>query len=278
MFMKRIASIQDISCLGRCSLTVALPIISAMGVECAIMPTAVLSTHTMFKNFTVDDLSDQLVPIANHWKSENVHFDAIYTGYLASGEQVDDVLKCIEMMCSEDTLLFIDPAMADHGKLYPAFGPDFPKAMAKLVAVADVTVPNITEACFLTETPYREGGECDEAFVKELIEKLYAMGAKKVAITGVSPAPGKIGATCYDGKTYCTYVTDKEPVSFHGTGDIFSSVTIGGMMRGLSLEESLALAADYTKECIRVTTENKDHTWYGVEFERVIPLLCDRLK
>ena len=256
--MKRIASIQDISCLGRCSLTVALPVISAMGVECAIVPTAVLSTHTMFQNFTVCDLSDQIMPIARHWQAEKVHFDAIYTGYLASAEQIGDVCAFFDMLTAEDTMIFVDPAMADHGKLYPGFGPEFPAEMAKVAARADVLIPNLTEACLLTGAEYKES--YDEAYIRDLLHRLVALGAKKAVLTG----------------EYFTYFNEKMPVSFHGTGDIFSSVVMGGLMRGLTMENALKLAVDYTLECIRIT--DKDETWYGVEFERVIPMLCDRLK
>lgn len=277
--MKRIASIQDISCLGRCSLTAALPVVSAMGVECAIMPTAVLSTHTIFQNFTCADLSDQLLPIARHWRDEKVHFDAIYTGYLASSEQIDDVLQCFDLLTAPDTLLFVDPAMADHGKLYPAFGPDFPAAMARVVARADVTIPNITEACMLTGTPYREA--YDRAYIEELLQKLVALGAKKAIITGVSFEEGKLGVMAYDpaaAEKYFTYFNDRSPQSYHGTGDIFSSVVIGGLMRGLSMEDALRLAVDFTLECIQITVNDATAPWYGVEFERAIPMLCDRLK
>ena len=148
--MKRIASIQDISCLGRCSLTVALPVISAMAVECAIVPTAVLSTHTMFPGFISRDLSDQLLPIARHWKSQNVTLDAICTGYLASPRQTEEVCDFFDLLAGPDTLLFVDPAMADGGRLYAGFGPDFPGYMRRVVARAHVTVPNVTEACLLT--------------------------------------------------------------------------------------------------------------------------------
>ena len=154
--MKRIASIQDISCLGRCSLTVALPVISAMAVECAIVPTAVLSTHTMFPGFISRDLSDQLLPIARHWKSQNVTLDAICTGYLASPLQTEEVCRFFDLLAGPDTLLFVDPAMADGGRLYAGFGPDFPGYMRRVVARAHVAVPNVTEACLLTGTPYRE--------------------------------------------------------------------------------------------------------------------------
>ncbi len=146
--MKRIVTIQDISCVGKCSLTVALPIISATGVEAAIIPTAVLSTHTMFKNFTCKDLDDQILPIAEHWKNEGITFDAFYTGYLASAQQIAKVIKLIDDLKTEGNLVIIDPAMADNGKLYPAFDEDFPKEMAKLCAKADIVLPNITEACF----------------------------------------------------------------------------------------------------------------------------------
>lgn len=274
--MKRVASIQDISCLGRCSLTVALPVISAMGVECAIVPTAVLSTHTIFKNYTCVDLTDQILPIAAHWKSEGIHFDAIYTGYLASKEQITDVLTFFDEMKAEDTLLFVDPAMADHGKLYPAFGPDFPMEMAKVVARADVTVPNMTEACLLTGSEYRE--DYDEAYVKELLRKLVALGAKKAILTGVSFEDGKLGVMGYDGNDFFSYFNDKAPMSYHGTGDIFSATVVGSLMRGLSLAQALELAVDYTLQCIRVTRSDPNATWYGVEFERAIPMLCERLK
>ena len=149
--MKRILTIQDISCLGKCSITVALPVISAMGVETTILPTAVLSTHTMFQNFTVKDLTDQLVPITEHWKKEGIHFDAIYTGYLGSDEEIEIVKKIFADFGGDDTLIFVDPVMADHGKLYPAFDEAYAKHNASLCGAADIIVPNLTEACFMTD-------------------------------------------------------------------------------------------------------------------------------
>ena len=144
--MKRIVTIQDISCVGKCSLTVALPIISAMGVEAAILPTAVLSTHTMFSRFTCKDLTDQIKPIAEHWAEEKMDFDAVYTGYLGSFEQIDLMKKFFEDFKNESNILFVDPAMADNGKLYPAFDEAFAKYMGTLCGKADIIVPNITEA------------------------------------------------------------------------------------------------------------------------------------
>ena len=275
--MKRVLSIQDISCLGRCSQTVALPVISAMGTECVILPTAVLSTHTMFQGFTVKDLSDQIRPVADHWEKEKIHFDAVYTGYLASAEQIEDVCDVFRRFRDQDTLIFVDPAMADHGKLYPAFGPEFPAEMAKVCAMADIVIPNLTEACLLTETPYQE--DYDEAFIKALLQKLCAMGAKKAVLTGVGFRPGELGIMAYDTEKdeYFTYFSQKLPTSYHGTGDLFSSTCIGAMMDGSSLEDSLKIAVDYTVECIRITAEGGHEHYYGVEFELAIPYLLRRM-
>ena len=275
--MKRIASIQDISCLGKCSLTVALPILSAMGVECAIVPTAVLSTHTMFSNFTCKDLTDQIGPIAAHWKSEGIGFDAIYTGYLASQEQIGDVCAFFDDFKTEENLIVVDPVMADNGKLYPAFGPEFPAEMAKVCAKADLIVPNLTEASLLTGLPYRT--EQDEGYIRELLQALAGLGPRYVALTGVSFEKGRLGVMYYDRETdaYGSYFTEHLPASFHGTGDVFASTCVGGLMRGLPLGEALALAADYTVECIRLTLAAPGAKWYGVEFESAIPYLVSRL-
>ena len=275
--MKRIVSLQDISCLGKCSLTVALPIISAMGVECSILPTAVLSTHTMFKNFTCKDLTDQINPIAHHWQQEGFQFDAIYTGYLASKEQVGDVCAFFDAFKTPDNLILVDPAMADNGKLYPAFGPDFPAEMAKVCAKADVIVPNLTEASLLTGLPYRT--EYDEEYVRQMLQALAKLGPRYVALTGVSFEKGRLGVMHYDRErdVYGSYFTEHLPASFHGTGDVFASTCVGGLMRGLPLGEALALAADYTVECIRLTLAAPDAKWYGVEFESAIPYLVGRL-
>ena len=274
--MKRIVSIQDISCLGKCSLTVALPIISAMGVECSIVPTAVLSTHTMFQNFTCKDLTDQIGPIADHWKSENIVFDAIYTGYLASKEQIGDVCAFFDTFKTKDNLIVVDPVMADNGKLYPAFGPDFPAEMAKVCAKADLIVPNLTEASLLTGLPYRT--EYDEEYIREMLQALAKLGPRYVALTGVSFEKGRLGVMYYDREKneYGSYFAEHLPASFHGTGDVFASTCVGALMRGLPLGDALALAADYTVECIRLTLASPEAKWYGVEFESAIPYLVGR--
>ena len=276
--MKRIVTVQDISCVGKCSLTVALPIISAMGVETAIIPTAVLSTHTMFSGFTVKDLTDQIQPITAHWKKENFGFDAIYTGYLGSFEQIDLMKEMFDEFKTESNLIFVDPAMADNGKLYPAFDEAFAKHMATLCAKADIIVPNITEAAFMTGMEYK--AEYDEAYVKEMLIRLSDLGAKIAILTGVSFAEGKTGVMGYDKATgeFAYYEHDKLPVSFHGTGDIFSSTCVGAMMNGMDWKEAVKVAADYTAECIRLTLEDPAKPWYGVNFEQAIPYLVERIK
>lgn len=275
--MKRIITLQDISCVGRCSITVALPVISAMGVECGILPTAVLSTHTMFKNFTVKDLSDQIEPISDVWEKEQITFDGIYTGYLASAEQCEQVCRFFDCFSNEGNLTLVDPAMADNGKLYAAFGPEFPAAMAKVCAKADVIVPNITEASLLTGMPYKT--EYDEAYIHELLERLLDLGCSTAALTGVSYEPGKLGVAYLDknGKEF-SYFTRKCAQSYHGTGDLYASTVLGGLMRGLELGEALALAADFIVLCIDATAESNSARWYGVEFESQIPQLCRMLQ
>lgn len=275
--MKRIVTVQDISCVGKCSLTVALPIISAMGIEAAILPTAVLSNHTMFSAFTCKDLTDQIAPIAQMWKQEKIDFSAIYTGYLGSFEQIDLMKVFFDDFKTQDNLIFVDPAMADNGKLYPAFDEKFAKHMATLCAKADVIVPNITEACFMTDTPYQE--EYDEAYAKDLLQKLASLGSNVVILTGVGFEAGKTGVMGYDKQTdaYHYYCHNKLPVSFHGTGDVFSSTCLGAMVRGLHWTKAIQIAADYTAECIRLTLEDPDKPWYGVNFEQAIPYLLQTI-
>ena len=275
--MKRILTIQDISCFGKCSLTVALPLLSAMGIETAILPTAVLSTHTLFKGYTCKDLSDQLTPIADHWKREGITFDAIYTGYLGTEEEIDTVIGIINTFRNDHTLVFIDPAMGDNGKLYPAFNEHYAKKNADLCAVADIADPNITEAAFLTGLPYRETYE--EEYVRELLLALAALGTKTPILTGVSLSEGKTGAMGYDSakKEFFHYQNDRIPAAYHGTGDIFSSVLAGAFVLGIERTGALKTAADYTALTIAKTLENPENPWYGVEFEATIPELVKAL-
>ena len=276
--MKRVLTIQDISCLGKCSLTIALPVISAMGVETVILPTAVLSTHTMFKNFTVKDLSDQITPITNHWKSENVEFDAIYTGYLGTVEEIELMKGLFKDFKKDGSFVFVDPVMADNGKLYPAFNDEYVKKNAELCASADIIVPNITEAAFMTGTEYRE--EYGEDYVKTLLKRLNDLGAKVSVLTGVSLSKGKTGVYGYDREKneYFTYQNDLVDAKYHGTGDLFSSAAVGALVKGKSLSEAFKIAADYTALTITETLKNPRKPWYGVDFEATLPKLIEASK
>lgn len=277
--MKRIVTIQDISCVGKCSLTVALPVISAMGVECSILPTAVLSTHTMFKGFTFRDLTCDIVPVAEHWKKEKLTFDAIYTGYLGSFEQIELVSKFIEDFHTKDNFVFIDPVMADNGKLYPGFTTDFAHAMAKLCGKADIVVPNLTEACFMLDKPYIAEGY-NEQYIKDILKGLAKLGPGKAVLTGVKFKKDEVGIMGYDTAKdeFFSFFHRYIPVSFHGTGDIFSSTAVGALTRGYSVNKALEIAAEFTVDCIERTMQSPDHVNYAVEFERVLPRLIERMK
>ena len=271
--MKRVLTIQDISCLGKCSLTIALPIISALGAETVILPTAVLSTHTMFKIFTCKDLSDQIEPIAEHWQNESVKFDAIYTGYLGTIEQIDQIKSLFRSFKDKDTLIIVDPVMADNGKLYPAFDLEYAKKNAELCAEADIIVPNITEASFMTGIEYRE--EYDVGYIKELLAGLNDLGSKISILTGVSLEKGKTGVMGYDRTTgeYYTYQNHRIDAAYHGTGDLFSSTVVGEILKGKDWSDAMRIAADYTAHTIEVTLQNPEKPWYGVDFEATIPEL-----
>ena len=277
--MKRIVTIQDISCVGKCSLTVALPIISAMGVEAAVVPTAVLSTHTAFKNFTFHDLTNQIESIAQHWKQEKIGFDAIYTGYLGSFEQIRLVTDFIRDFRTPENVVFVDPAMADNGKLYPGFDQEFADCMATLCGHADVIVPNLSEAAFMLHKPYLAAGEYNEQDIRDLLKELTGLGAKIAVLTGVSLEKGKLGVMGYDSvrDEYFSYYTKHLPVSFHGTGDVFASTCVGAIALEKPLLEALSIAADYTVDCIQKTIDDPNPNWYGVNFEQALAGLIKRL-
>lgn len=275
--MKRVLTVQDISCVGRCSLTVALPIISAAGVEAGVLPTAVLSTHTAFPKFTFKDLTDEIEPISKTFRELDIGFDAIYTGYLGSFKQIELVGELFERNASSETLLIVDPAMADNGKLYRGFTPEFARAMAGLVAKSDLIIPNLTEACCMLDIPYTQ--DYDEEYIKDVLRRLTALGAKRAAITGISFDEGRLGVYFYDSTTdkFYQYYNGRLPVAYHGTGDIFASATVGALMRNHSYESALSVAVDYTYECIRLTMEDENRRSYGVNFEEAIPYYLMRL-
>ena len=276
MDYKRILTIQDISCVGQCSLTVALPILSACGLETAILPSAVLSTHTAGSTgFTFRDLTDDMPGICQHWVKEGIRFSAVYTGYLGSTQQIDIVADIMDATGTEDCVKVVDPAMADNGKLYPAFDMAFVEAMKALCAKADFVVPNITEACFLTGVEYKE--EYDRAYIDSILDGLTAIGCKNVILTGVSYRPGMTGIVVLENGAYAYYEHEKLPNSCHGTGDIYASAFVGALMRGKSAYDAAAIAGQYVMACIRATAKLDNH-WYGAAFEPVLGQLIDLLK
>ena len=276
--MKRIITVQDISCVGKCSLTVALPVISAMGVEACVLPTAVLSTHTAFKGFTFRDLTGDISNIANHWKQEKICFDAIYTGYLGSFEQINLMQSLINDFGGGSTRVIVDPCMGDNGSLYSGFTKDFAAAMAGLCSKADVIVPNLTEASFMLGVPYIAQGYTKE-YIEDLLKKLSELGARKIVLKGISFDDKKLGIATYDSQAekITWYFHEKMPQNFHGTGDIFASVLTGALVRGLTIEKACRLAADFVVESIKATLSHKDYNWYGVDFESAIPYLISQI-
>ena len=276
MSYKKILTIQDISCVGQCSLTVALPILSACGMETCILPSAVLSTHTGgFSGFTFRDLTDDMPAIQAHWQKEGIRFSAIYTGYLGSIKQIDYVKDILATMGTENCVKVVDPAMADNGKLYSIFDMDYVEAMKPLCGMADVLVPNITEACFLVGEEYRV--EYDEKYILTLMKKLSALGAKSVVLTGVSYREGKTGVAVYENGVLSYYEHEKMAKGCHGTGDIYASAFVGALMNGKAIMDAAKIAADYTVKCIENTQDDPDH-WYGAKFETAIGDLISMLK
>jgi len=270
--IKRVAAIHDISGVGKCSLTVALPIISAAGVECSAMPTAVLSTHTGgFDGFTFRDLTDDMMPIAEHWKKENIRFDAFYSGYLGSLGQIDIVRDVFEMFRTPETLILVDPVMADNGKLYSLFTFDHVKGMAKLCGHADVIVPNRTEAAFMLGREFKDGPMVQED-VDDLLRALAGLGAKQVVLTGVYFGDDDLGAACYDTRSgRIDYIEDKRIEGmYHGTGDVFGSFLTGALMRGRGLADATRIAVDYTCAAIKLTAADGTGPRMGVRFESVL--------
>ena len=275
MSYKRILTIQDISCLGQCSLTVALPILSACGMETVILPSAVLSTHTGgFTGYTFRDLTDDIPKIKAHWQKEKIKFDGIYTGYLGSTKQIEYVKDIIGNMLVPGAKVIVDPAMADGGKLYPGFDNDFVEAMKTLCFGADIIIPNITEACLLTGFEYKE--KYDRAYIDGLLNELKKCGAGDIILTGIGYEDGYTGVVIYENGNYHYYKHEKIAGGYHGTGDVYASSFVGAMMNGRDEFESAKIAADYTLECIKATKDDENHK-YGVKFELAIPKLIESL-
>lgn len=271
--MKKIAAVQDISCVGRCSLTVALPIISAMGVEACPLPTALLSTHTLLPEPYVRDLTETISGITEHWKKIGAAFDGIYTGYLGSLRQIEVISRFIDEFRGEG-FVFIDPVMGDHGRLYSGFSPEYVGRMAEFCGKGDIIVPNLTEACFMLGRDYI-GEKYDRDDIKGILRELTGLGASKAILTGVSLEPGRLGAAAYDSGSgeYFLCMGDRVQGSFHGTGDIFASVCVGALAKGESLGQAVERAVNFTCESIKATTDDLPDRRFGVNFEKVLHIL-----
>ncbi|MDR0508812.1 MAG: pyridoxamine kinase [Candidatus Methanoplasma sp.] len=280
MAQKRVLAIHDISCFGRCSLTAALPIISSTGVECTVMPTAVLSTHTGgFTGYTYRDLTDDLIPILEHWKTLGLRFDSVYTGFLGSFEQIDIVSKIFDELRGKYTIIVVDPVMADNGELYPIFDKNFPKGMRKLCKKADVIVPNITEAVLLLEEEYIKGPYSEE-YIEGLLKRLGKICSKKIVLTGVFFDEKHLGAAAYDVKTGEISYSFHElvPGYYHGTGDVFGSVVVSALMNESDLKKANDLAVKFTAECIVRTRASGADVRFGVDFEEGLCELAEQVR
>ena len=272
-------AVHDISCVGRCSLTVALPVLSAAGVETSIVPTALLSTHTgEFTGYTHLDLSDQLLPIARHLSTLNRPYDAFYSGYLASGAQVDEVLAMIDLLCDDHTHIFVDPAFGDHGRMYSLMDQAMPAQMRRLCSRARTIVPNLTEACFLLDKPY-PGGDCTPELVAGLCRGLLELGVENVVITDIAFSSERTGVAIQSRHMPQPVFQFRSRFDgvFHGTGDVFASFLLAGLMNDRTVQDAAAMALELTHEAIAVTLQGGQPLRYGVQFEKVLPKLWQRL-
>jgi pyridoxine kinase len=278
--LKRIAAIHDLSGFGKCSLTVALPVLSAAGIETSVLPTAVLSTHTGgFTGFTYRDLTEDMAPVTAHWKSLDIRFDAIYTGFLGSFEQLELVAHFFETFKTRNTTILVDPVMADNGELYKIFSPEFATGMRRLCEKADIIVPNLTEAALLIGEKYHPG-PYSEAYIEDILKKLSDLGPQNIVLTGVFFDDEELGAATYDAITGEIAYTFEEriPGYYHGTGDVFASALLSALLNDFNLNESAAIAVRFTTSAIRKTAAAGTDIRFGVHFEQSIPSFLKDLR
>lgn len=265
--MKRIVTIQDFSCVGSCSLTAAIPVLSAAGVECCGIPTALLSNHTGFPTFYSIDLTEQLAPISDQLERERIDFEGIYTGYIASVDQIEHIEEFIRRFRKPGAPLFIDPVMGDNGKMYAALTDDYPARMRKFIEGADIITPNITEACLLTGRSFNPCPMLHET--REMLRELCSFGVKFAVITGFSEK-GQLGAVgCFDG-TFAECLTPKKDVACSGTGDVFASALLGAVLRGADYPQALEIATKFTYAAVEYTADAPDRRFYGIHFQPVL--------
>lgn len=272
----KLLTIQDVSCYGQCSITVALPVISAFGIETAVLPSAILSTHTSgFTDYTVRDLTEDLPAILKHWEKEGIYFDAIYTGFIGSIEQFDYITDIIKSRLKPDGLLFVDPAMADNGEFYNGFDQDFADRMGELCRLGDYVLPNTTEACYILHRPWKE--EFTKEEMLEMAEELRQFTKDHVILKGDTHRQGKLGMIVQGKDKKAEFVfNDRIDKMSHGTGDVFASSFVGSVMNGKSPTSAAKIAGEFTKRALEETLDDPTHN-YGVKFERVIPYIQEYL-
>ena len=267
----RIAVIQDLSCIGRCSLGVAMAVLPALGAEAAVLPTAILSAHTAFEEFTFLDFAPEAERIMEHWRRMRLRFDAIYIGYLGSAALVQLAERFIDQFRAPGVRVILDPAFGDDGKLYTGFDMDYVRAMRGLCARADVILPNVTEACFLLDVPFGEG----EAHTAELaVQAATLLGGslRNVILTSCHFPGGQTGLICAGADAF-EYPHEQLPLICPGTGDLFASAFVGLLVRCGRVEAAARAAADFTFDCLRHSMNCPDHRWYGVDYEAMLPAL-----
>lgn len=275
MSTPKVAAIHDMSGFGRCSLTVAIPVLSAMGVQCCPLPTAFLSTHTGgFQGYTFLDMTDEMPKVAEHWKSLGLIFDAVYSGFMGSERQMDIVLRFYRELCGEKGIFVVDPVMGDHGVRYQTYTDGMCAAMASMAVQADVITPNLTEAAFLLGESYEVLADIREDFAP-LVKRLSLDRERSVVLTGVSTSPETIGAACYDRKSgeFRVIETARVPGEYHGTGDIFTSVLTGALVKGATLPEATAQAVEFVRACAARSYPQNTPRREGVDFEPLLGLL-----
>lgn len=280
--MKRapeVAVIQDLSGFGRCSATIALPVLAAMGNRCETLLTAYLSAHTAYPpsdRAVFLDLTDEMTRCSDHWAQLGASFEAIYSGFLGSERQIDVLRAFIARFRRPNTLVLVDPVMGDHGKPYSTYTPALCQRMGALAEQADIITPNLTEAALLLEEPY-EAVPSGEAGMAAWLERLSLGGRRSVVITGVSLSDGEVGAGCWDRETGRVSFSQarQEPAHFPGTGDLFASVLLGSLLKGAPLPQSMERAVSFVQTCAAATLELGTPILDGVQFEPLLHLLMD---
>lgn len=270
--MKKVAAINDLSGSSRCSLTVAMPVISAMGIQCCVLPTAILSNHTGYKSFYFEDFTDGMEQFATNWQKQNLKFDCIYSGFLGSDRQIETVERFIEKFVDESTKILIDPVMGDDGKIYSTYTEKMCTEMKKLAAAADVITPNITEACVLSDTKYKSES-ADENDLRKMADKIAALGAKNIVITGIIDGD-RVSNYVYRGGEGVFVSSPLARMTYSGTGDLFASVLCGMITNGSDIISAVKTASDYTAMVTQKSCELGIAWEEGVCFELFMKELC----